>query len=225
MKFQPDDEPLGMVVHNLPDPGNIGQATTAATGRWKLLAIMLVCSIPVVAAYFAFLYLRPQGAAAFGEFINPIRPVGALSGVSLDGAAQPLAALNGRWLLVSVAGGACDALCQRQLYIQRQLRATLGEDKARVDRVWLIPDQAAVEPALRTAMGDAVVLRVRPAELRDWLAPPPGKELGDYLFVVDPLGNAMMRFPAQVNVEQAARMQHDLERLLRTTAAWPLPNR
>jgi hypothetical protein len=38
--------------------------------------------------------------------------------------------------------------------------------------------------------------------------------------VVDPLGNAMMRFPAQVNVAQASKARHDLERVLRATASW-----
>ena len=225
MKYQPSDEPLGLVVHSLPSPQDIAQTAPLATGRWKLLAIVVVCSIPVLAAYLAFLLMPSHGRAALGEFINPARPVGALVGVGLDGAVRPLAALQGRWLLVSVADGACDTLCQRQLFIQRQLRATLGKDQERVDRVWLVSDAAAVDPALRAAMGDAVVLRVDAQALRDWLQTPSTQALHDYLFVVDPFGNAMMRFPAQVDAAQASTMRRDLDRLLRATAAWSVPNR
>lgn len=222
MKYQPSDEPLGLVVHSLPNPQDIGQTAPLATGRWKLVAIVVVCSIPVLAAYLAFLLMPAQGRAGLGEFISPARPVGALAGVTLDGVTQPLASLQGRWLLVSVADGGCDAPCQRQLFIQRQLRATLGKDQERVDRVWLVSDAVAVDPVLRAAMGDAVVLRVDPQALRDWLQTP---SLHDYLFVVDPFGNAMMRFPAQVDAAQASRMRRDLDHLLRATAAWSVPQR
>ena len=151
MKFEPSDEPLGLVVHSLPNPQDVGHTPSVATGRWKLLAIIVVCSIPLLAAYFAFMVIPKHGRAGLGEFIDPARPLGAGEGLTLDGAVQPLASLKGRWLLVSVADGGCAAPCQRQLFIQRQLRATLGKDQERVDRVWLVSDQAPVDPALRAA--------------------------------------------------------------------------
>ena len=224
MNYSVDDQPLGLAVHSLPNPQDAAQTPSLATGRWKLLVIAVLCSIPLFAAYIAFLFMQPEGHADFGEFIRPVRPVGSLQGVTLDGVNQPLAQHNGRWLLVSVTDGACAAQCQRQLFIQRQLRETLGDDKQRVARVWLIDDAASVPAPLREAMGEATILRVSSAALKAWLALPDGKALNNYLYVVDPQGNAMMRFPAQVDVEQAGRIRRDLERLLRATAIWtPTP--
>ena len=63
----------------------------------------------------------------------------------------------------------------------------------------------------------AVVLQVEAAQLATWLEPAPGQRLEDHLYVVDPLGNWMMRFPANLDAKQAKR---DLDRLLRASAFW-----
>jgi hypothetical protein len=129
-----------------------------------------------------------------------------------------LPALKGQWLLVSVAGGACDAACQQHLYFQRQLRESLGREKDRLDRVWLVSDDAAIPAALGTALQGATVLRV--AGLEQWLQPAAGQQLADHLYVVDPIGNWMMRFPANMDAAGAAQAKRDLERLLRASGSW-----
>lgn len=221
-----DSEPLGLIVHSLPSVQESAQERSVITGRWKMLAIMFVCSLPVLASYLAYYVVRPQGQAGYGELISPVRPVPEHTGVSLLGVSKPLPQLKGQWLLLAVAGGACPDECQRRLYLQRQLRGMLGKDKDRVDWVWLVSDQASVPEALRPGLQDAVVLRVAPQVLTQWLAVPPGRALTDYLFVVDPLGNAMMRFPAQLEGGAgAAKAKRDLERLLRASASWDSPGR
>jgi hypothetical protein len=219
MSLQSNDEPLGLAVHSLPSPQDAAQTQSVLTGRWKLLAILVVCSLPVVAAYYAYAFVRPQGRAGIGELISPVRPVGEFFGVKLDGTSKPLASLKGKWLLVAVGEGACAAACQRQLFVQRQLRESLGKEKERIQRVWLLRDQSTIDPVLLQAMGDAVVLRVNPQALMDWLALP-ATPVTEALYLVDPLGNAMMQFPAQVNAAQAGQARRDLERLLRATASW-----
>ena len=212
------------MVHSLPTAQQAAAAPERIHGRWKMLAIMLVCSLPVIAAYFAYYVVRPQGRAGFGELIAPVRAVPNQVGLTLDGASKPLSGLKGHWLLVVVAGGACPDECQRRLLLTRQLRATLGHDKERVDWVWLISDQARVDQALLQGMQDAVVLRVDPAPLDQWLAAPSGHTLAQYLFVVDPLGNAMLRFPAQFNAAGASKVRRDLDPLLRASASWGQQN-
>ena len=223
MTFEPVDEPLNMTVYSLPPPQDVAQTTALVSGRWKLLAILLVSSIPMCLAYFAYWFVQPQGHAGLGVFIAPARPVDQLEGQSLDATPKRLATLKGRWLLVAVSGGECGTPCQRQLFIQRQLWATLGSEKDRVLRVWLIADGAPVPPEMRQAMVGAEVLRVPKDKLDAWLGDGSGKSLSDYLFVVDPLGNAMLRFPAQVNAVQAGQMHRDLDRLLRATVSWTAP--
>lgn len=221
--IQSNDEPLGLAVHSLPNPQDAAQTEPALHGRWKLLAIMVVCSLPVIAAYYAYYFVRPQGHAAIGELISPARPVGALSGQQLDGSAKALTELKGKWLLVAVGEGECQATCQRQLFVQRQLRESMGKDKERVQRVWLLRDQTVVAPAMRQAMGDAVILRVPADALNNWLGMSAATPVTDSLYIVDPLGNAMMRMPAQIDAAQASKERRDLDRLLKATASWNTP--
>lgn len=192
--------------------------TTA--GRWKMLAVLLVCASPVIASYFTYYVIRPEGRHNFGELINPQRPLPALVTRTLDGSAGEMTALKGQWLLVSVAGGACDAGCERNLYLQRQLRESLGREKDRMDRVWLVSDEAAVSDALLPALAASEVLRVAPEGLAQWLVPAAGQRLQDHLYLVDPLGNWMMRFPAGMDAPAAAKAKRDLERLLRASSSW-----
>ncbi|MES2980120.1 MAG: hypothetical protein V4731_16990 [Pseudomonadota bacterium] len=221
------DEPLGLTVHSLPrlDDGQASQVPNTRAGRWKMLLILLVCAAPVIASYFTYYVVRPEGRRNFGELIEPQRPLPPSAAVTLDGQSRPLASLKGQWLLVSVSGGGCDAACQQHLYFQRQLRESLGKEKDRIDWVWLVNDQAPVSPALTPALKDATVLRAPPQELASWLAPADGKKFSDHLYVVDPLGNWMMRFPAGMDAAGAARAKRDIERLLRASGSWDKPGR
>lgn len=132
------DEPLGLTVHSMPSPqqaldGAEGRRTSV--GRWKMIAVLLCCAAPVIASYFTYYVIRPEGRRVYGELIDPQRPMPDLVGTALDGKTVKLRSLEGQWLLVTVADAACDALCEQQLYLQRQLRETLGREKDRIDRV------------------------------------------------------------------------------------------
>lgn len=214
------DQPLDLTVHSLPQAdaaAAIARPDTRA-GRWKMLAVLLVCAAPVIASYFTYYVIRPEGRRNYGELVDPQRPLPALTAITPDGQRIELPALKGQWLLVSVAGGACDATCQQHLYFQRQLRESLGREKDRLDRVWLVNDEAAIPSALSTALQGATVLRV--AGLEQWLQPAAGQKLADHLYVVDPIGNWMMRFPANMDATGAAQAKRDLERLLRASSSW-----
>lgn len=190
------------------------------SGRWKMIFVLLVCASPVVASYLAYYVIKPEGRRNFGELIDPQRPLPALATRSLDGSAGQLTALKDQWLLLSVAGGACDARCEQNLYFQRQLRESLGREKVRLDRVWLVTDETSVPTALLPALAEATVLRIAPADVGQWLQAAPGKRLQDHLYLVDPLGNLMMRFPADMDAESAAKAKRDLDRLLRASGGW-----
>ena len=221
------DAPLGLTVHTMPTPADVAQTEGARTrvGRWKMLFVLLICASPVIASYWTYYVVRPEGRRNYGELIEPQHPLPAVSTSSLAGESSPLTALKGQWLLISVASGACDAPCQQRLYFQRQLRETLGKDKDRLDRVWLIQDDEPVSPSLIPALAQATVLRVKAQDLTDWLLPTKGQSVENHLFLVDPLGNLMMRFPANMDVAGAAKAKRDLERVLRASAFWDTPGR
>ena len=201
-------------IRGAPDAGRIG------SGRWRMLLVLLVCAAPVLASYFTYYVLRPEGRRNFGELIEPQRPLPDQSSVSLTRQKSNLQALKGQWLLLSVGGGACDEACRRHLYLQRQLRESLGKHKDRLDWVWLVADDAPLPDTLLPALKDATVLRVPVAGLSAWLAPASGHQLAEHLYVVDPMGHWMLRFPANLDLASAAKAKLDLERLLRASASW-----
>lgn len=190
-----------------------------------MFVVLLVCVAPILASYFTYYVIRPDGRRNFGDLIDPQRPLPAISGRTLDGQAVQLPSLRGQWLLMTVSGGACDARCEKNLYFQRQMREALGKEMGRVDRVWLITDDAAVAPGLLPALKGATVLRVPAAALAQWLQAEQGRELQNHLYVVDPIGNWMMRFPANLDVASAAKAKRDLDRLLRAAGSWDTEGR
>lgn len=221
------DQPLGLTVHSLPLPQEaaVAEAQRTRRGRLSMLLVMLVCAAPVAASFFLYFVWHPRGHGNYGELIEPQRPIPSITAKDLAGRTVSLPALEGQWLLVSVAGGDCDARCEKNLFLQRQLREGMGKDKDRVDWVWLVDDEAPVRATLLPALKAATVLRVARAQLAQWLAPAGGHALEDHLYVVDPMGHWMMRFPPTQDVAGATRIRKDLERLLRASAGWDQPGR
>ena len=223
----PLDEPLGLTVHSLPVPQEAAAADSVrtASGRWKMLAVLAVCAAPVVASYLTYYALRPEGRRNYGTLIEPQRTMPAMTVTQVNGQPVRLPTLKGQWLLVSVAGGACDAACEKHLYLQRQLREGLGKDRDRLDWVWIVSDDTPVRDALQPALQTATVVRMDREALARWLEPAPGQQLADHLYVVDPMGNWMMRFPAGQDIATAPKVRKDLERLLRASASWDTAGR
>ena len=192
----------------------------ARSGRWKMLAIVAVCAAPLIASYFTYYVIRPEGRSVFGQLIDPQRPTPPIAARTLAGEPIDLQSLKGQWLIVAVADAACNALCEQQLYLQRQLREVVGREKDRIDRVWLVTDDAPVPERLSDGLHGATVLRVSREALAQWLQPEAGHTLAEHLFVVDPMGNWMMRYPAGMDAKMAAKAKRDIERLLRASSSW-----
>jgi cytochrome oxidase Cu insertion factor (SCO1/SenC/PrrC family) len=182
--------------------------------RLKLLAILLVCAAPVIASYLAYYVMPPLGRTNFGDLIEPQRPLPDLRLSGADGAAFRFESLRGRWVLLQFDSGQCDPACVDKLYALRQQRTMTGKDRDRIERVWLIGDAAVPADTLASDYAGTVVLRADPAELAPVFPVEAGRRLQDYLYVIDPLGNLMMRFPA---TGEPARIRKDLGRLLKAS--------
>ena len=225
----PSDEPLAMTVHHVatPDLAAPAQAEPQRTrsGRLKMLLVLLVCASPVIASYFTYFVIRPEGRTNYGELVLPTRELPAtLPLATLDGAAVAPASLQGQWLLVVVMPPVCDEACEKRLFMQRQLREMLGRDADRLDKVVLVADDAAARPALKPelraaleAAPPATILRAPREALAQWLAPAAGHALDDHLYIVDPLGQWMMRMPPAAEPQ---RVMRDLGKLMRASKGW-----
>jgi len=213
--------PLSFTVHPMPTPqlGDVGRRTTS--GRLKMLLVLLVCAAPVFASYFTYFVIRPDGRTNYSELIVPAQPIPvALELTDLQGRSVAPQSLTGQWLIVVVAGGACNAVCEKHLWLQRQLRETLGREKDRLDNIWLVPDSATPSPQLVQAISthtEIAILHVPQGALGGWLKAAPGNVLEDHMYVVDPQGNWMMRVPPQA---EPAKVKRDIEKLLRASAGW-----
>lgn len=223
-----DAEPLSMTVHSVtgPDLGSPAQASERQTriGRFKMLLVLLVCAAPVIASYLTYYVIQPSGRTNYGELIQPTRGLPDLPLMTLEGQPVKSASLKGQWLMVIVAPSSCDAGCEKRLFLQRQLREMTGKQKDRLDKIWFVVDSGVPAPALRAALaGPAPVqaLRVPREVLAAWLQPAKGRALEDHVYIVDPMGEWMMRFEPDPD---PAKVKRDVDRLLRASSSWHQAN-
>ena len=167
-------------------------------GQKKLVLLAALFALPVAVGWIAYLTGWVPGATSnYGTLLAP-RPLAAL----------PLAALRGRWVLVHFDGGACGAGCEKKLYVMRQARRAQGKEMGRIERLWLLTDAVAPRAELLAAIEGT---RRAPAGGLAAEFPAEGA-VTDHIYLVDPLGNLMLRFPREPNPSKVVK---DLERLLK----------
>jgi hypothetical protein len=209
-----------MTVHSLTAPQVPDTVGRTRSGRIKMLLVLLVCATPVLASYFMYFVVRPDARSNYGTLIQPTRGLPPLALHTLDGVPATADSLKGQWLLAMVGPADCPMACQQRLYAQRQLREMLGRERDRVDKVWFVTGEGEPSATLLAALGDDPalhILRTPRDAVAGWLAPAPGAALDDHLYLIDPMGEWMMRFPPDAD---PARVKRDLERLLRAAASW-----
>lgn len=184
---------------------------SARSSRINLWLIAVLCATPVAASYFAFYFAPPAGRTNYGELLA----TGPLSDARLelaDGMAFQLSRLRGKWVLLMVDSGHCDEFCRRKLFTLRQLRLSQGKDFERIERAWLISDDVAPPAATVGDYQGTWLIRAAGSELLRQL--PAERALADHIYVVDPLGNLVLRYPRDADPN---RIIKDLARLLKTS--------
>ena len=163
------------------------------SARLKLAFIFLACAAPFVLGWAAWYFGWGTGSRGnYGELIAP------------QSAGPAFAPLRGKWLLVAFDTPSCDAYCEKKLYYMRQVRTAQGKEQARVERVWVLTAPGAPRPEL--------LARFEGTRIVNAAAEPFPGDAKDHIYLVDPVGNLMMRFP---NDPDPSRMLKDLQRLLR----------
>jgi len=187
-----------------------------AQGRWKLFAIILVCASPLIASYLTYYVIKPQSRTNYGTLIDPRNyPMPQLGATTLDGKPTGLEAYKGKWIMLQTDSGDCEKACQAKLFEMRQLRLTQGKEMDRIERVWLITDDKPVETMLLREYDGTRILRVDSAKARNWLPVDQGTSMADHIYMVDPLGNLMMRFPKNPDPN---KIKKDISKLLRASS-------
>lgn len=181
-------------------------------GRIELLLIMLLCAAPVVAAYIVFYWWQPQqGTMNYGELLPP-RPLPDAAMQLVDGRAFRMSELRGKWVLLQVDSAACNQNCQQKLYYLRQVRLTQGKEMQRIERAWLIDDNGTPQQELMQEYAGTWLIRGAGSALLAAL--PASNSAKDHVYVVDPQGNLMLRFPRDADPR---KMVKDIMRLLKVS--------
>jgi len=185
-------------------------------GRWKLLAVVAVCAAPMIFSYLTYYVIKPTGRTNYGALIDPrLYPIPALGTTTLDGKPAGLEAFKGKWIMLHVGGGDCPQACRDQLVAMRQLRLMQGKAMDRVERVWLITDAAPLDTMLMRVIEGTRMLRADAAALNKWLPVEQGGNPADHMYLIDPLGNLMMRFPKDADPN---KVKKDIAKLLKASA-------
>lgn len=162
--------------------------------RNKLLWIAVICAAPVVLGTAAYVFKWSPGALSnYGELLAP-KPVSGF---------EPL---RGKWVLVMFDAAACNAYCERKLYLMRQVRRAQGKDMDRVERLWVLAGAGEPRAEILPGIEGTRLARFSAAGF-------PGSAV-DHIYLVDPFGNLMMRFPREPD---PSKMIKDLQRLLKYT--------
>jgi hypothetical protein len=173
-----------------------------------MLAIAALCLAPFIAALVAYHYWQPQRGMNYGELI-PAHPLADPPLRHLDQRPFRLSELKGKWVLLQLDAAECAAACRAKLYNMRQVRLAQGREMERVERVWLILDEAPLETQLMREYDGTRMLRAAGSPLLAEFPPAAGAR--DHIYLIDPLGNLMLRFPRDAD---PGRMHKDLARLL-----------
>ncbi|MDR6420695.1 SCO family protein [Paraburkholderia phenoliruptrix] len=197
-----------------PMPGQPNGRGSWQRGRWMLLLVAIVCGAPIAISYFMYYVVKPTGGTtSYGTLVEPQRPIpDSLVVTGEDGKPLKLASLRGHWLMISVDSSACDKACATKLYFMRQIRAAQGAERERVVEVWLRTDAGKVADVIQKAYPDTDMLVADPAQVSAWLPVDQGTQISDHLYLVDPNGNLMMRFPKDPN---PSKIKGDLTKLLK----------
>lgn len=179
---------------------------------WLILA---VCLFPFIGSVALYLFWRPDSFVNYGDLVQPVVPLARVVVQAQDGSGFRFEDMHGKWVFLMVDNGNCDDYCQLKLYWMRQVRLAQGADQQRIERVWLVRDgKPPRQELLNEHEGTREILIADPAILEKL----PGHEHAvDYLYLVDPLGNLMMRYPRDLD---PSRMKKDVSKLLRISKGW-----
>lgn len=199
------------------------EAPATPVSHWRrnrvLYLLVAVTLAPILASYFAYYVMPPSGRTNYGTLVEPQRPVPAIAAHELDGIAFDLRSLKGKWVLVMADSGSCDEYCEAKLFHMRQQRTMTGKQRDEIERVWFITDRTPLATALLREYEGTRFVRVDERDLRSLLVLPDAgnASLRDHIWVIDPLGNLMLRWPRNPDPKGT---KGDIARLLKASSLW-----
>ena len=186
-------------------------------GRIQMLLLLLACASPVLASYFAYYVIKPEGGKTnFGTLVYPAQEFNT---------AWLNAPLQGKWtLLVARPAGEChikDEKCIEALFLMRQTKVAMGRESERLQLIWVNTDGKPVDPEVlkiydeKTAGLKVLTLPSDPKQRADFEAWLNKEGVGQEIQLIDPSPAKMMYFPVTNSPKEFSSMKKDLEKLLK----------
>jgi cytochrome oxidase Cu insertion factor (SCO1/SenC/PrrC family) len=166
--------------------------------RGKLYALVALFFAPLLLAfllYYGAAGWRPAGSTNHGDLITPARPLPEAALQTPEGAELKLSALHGKWTLVYIGTGQCDARCREALTLMRQTRLALNDNMKRVQRLFVATGDCCDQTYLDAEQAGLIVARTSDSNFMTTFArdAKPVAQAGR-IYIVDPLGNLMMSY-------------------------------
>ena len=182
----------------------------ARSNRIKFIALILLMLTPVVASVILHnIKFRPESTVNYGELLE----VKAIHGQAHEIENNTIfreKQLHGKWSFIMIDSGHCEEYCQKKLYQMRQIRLTQNTEKDRINRIWIIDDQAMPTQEIKNEFKGTVLLTINDDQFLDQF--PAASSKRDHIYLVDPMGNLMMRYPRDAN---PSKMANDIKLLLK----------
>jgi cytochrome oxidase Cu insertion factor (SCO1/SenC/PrrC family) len=186
-----------------------------------LVLLVLACGLPAVAAWVFYLNpdLLPKSRANFGKLIEPPYPLRHMRFLTVAGKGVRFEDAQGKWSLLWLTSQPCGGGCGVYLHRMRNIRLALRETGVRLQSFAIPLTGSSTDARIKkeTEFHNTILLTGSENELRD-LATQFATAAGvstsqiDGFYLVDPLGNLMMRYDTNADFKG---MLKDLERLLK----------
>ncbi|BBL34933.1 hypothetical protein Nstercoris_01187 [Nitrosomonas stercoris] len=180
--------------------------------RLKLILIILVILSPIIISSFLHRWnFHPGSTVNYGELLE-LKPIQGVATNIEDNTIFRNRQLRDAWNLLIIDSGKCDGYCQEKLYIIRQVRLAQHVNKDVIQRIWLINDNIEPDSDIRDKYEGTKLIFAQGKELLDEFPFGPETSQQDYIYLIDPIGNLMMRYPRNPDPK---KMISDLKRLLK----------
>ena len=183
--------------------------------------MIVLFGLPYIAALYFYYFAdlsKMTKRTNYGTLISPVRQVNDIPLKKLDNSDFKLSELRGAWVMVSIGQSSCQKSCQDNLYKMRQIRKAVGEDRSRINRVFMLTDKSNIQSfnellthyskmEVIIPTGDNYKQLISGFSIND-------ESAEDGIFIIDPLGNYMMAYPKDADAEEILK---DVRRLLKVS--------
>jgi len=175
---------------------------------WLLLASFLV---PAILAYGYYFFGDRPNVASNGQLITPVVDIESLKLKDPLGEAISREELTSKWRMYYFVNASCTNECKNNLYNMRQVNLGLGKNADRVQHVIVHLSTPQYEFMKFVESEHPKAIRVY-SSIENTVGLMDKSEVSSFIYLVDPQGNIMMKFPDTVNAKLILK---DINKLLK----------